>query len=64
MPTSRLPICLLVLFCFSTILFAQDQKSIAGPKASPVITATTAGERVRFVSSASVCQIRVQILSA
>jgi hypothetical protein len=60
----RFSICLLSIFSFSTLLSAQEQRDVDGPSMSPVITAATAGEKVRFSSAASVAQIRVQILSA
>ncbi len=60
---SRIAIALLFLFSFSTSLTAGQQADAVGPRPSPVITATTAGENLRFIAPASVCQIRVQILS-
>ena len=49
---SRAPFMLLILFCSSTILTAQES-----------ITAASSGEKMRFSSSARTCQIRMQIFA-
>ena len=65
MLTSRLAICLSFLFCVSATLSAQDPKIFDGPKLSPVISAATPGDRVRFSSpSAGIAQMRVRIVYA
>jgi hypothetical protein len=63
---SRFSICLLFILSISTLLSAQEERGAVGPKLSPVITASTTGEKVvRFGSpAAGLAQIRVQIVSA
>ena len=62
---SRVSICLSFILSFSTLLPAQEPRDVDGPKLSPVITAATGGEKVRFGSpAAGIAQIRVQIMSA
>jgi len=65
MYVARASMCLLSLFVVSAALPAQEtQGSLAAAQPSPVITAAAAGQKVRFGSPATVCQIRVSILSA
>ena len=62
---SRISICLSFILSFSTLLSAQEPGDVVGSKLSPVITAATGGEKVRFGSpAAGIAQIRVQIMSA
>ena len=63
--SSRLAITLLAAFSFSSsTLSARESAGAFDERLSPVITAAKTGEKVRFQSTASVCQIRVQIFSA
>ena len=58
----RLAACLCLLFCFSSVLSAEGPRDVR-PIVSPIIAAATDGTTVRFTSSASVYQIRAQLLT-
>lgn len=54
----------LFILSVSTLLSAQEERGVDAARSSPVITAATAGEKLRFSSPVGVAQIQVQIISA